>query len=645
MTSAICKFLTDITYRQESQKTIFQPIFDIRLIQQMIQMTSNINGRLSGYSPLQVATITTIGVLTLQQIVNRLQPCWGESRREQLGRWAAKIPFIQREYSKDFQKQLNHFCLKTQEKWKAFGPPILKIPEEGWSDEMIFALLEKYVQITQKAVQGKYFSGTIYSKSLLNEAKTEMAFAKAESIQETSDPFAQLSLRLKKIFTKTFEETYLWNMLHSNEFGIGAFASYQVVRMLADLFGAKPEDVMGSVTTGGTETLLKLAKAYRNWGMKTKGIPLGECVILAGESIHAALHKAASAYHIRLVMAKTDKFGNIDMDDLNRLANRYGNKVVAIFGSTPSYSKGKVDAIEEMGTLALRLGCGLHVDTCLGGLIINYQENINSEFLKIPGVTSLSVDMHKNGWAPKGAGGVSITKYMPEGQNLAYYSIFSLPDWDGGPYGTEGDPGSEPCAKALFCLFALLTIGQNGYQTIGEAVLSTTKALGEKISNFEGKLKLLGEPDVNVVAFAVDKKWGLEDGATYALAHLMSEKGFVLNTIKGDAAHFCVTGRCIGEDRFLQDFEKALEKSLTELEELNTECKQTGQKFPGDAGVYCALDAAITPNRQKLGTINYIKNILLGIHGAHDAVRAHFLALLNPYDDTRSSDFVLYKDK
>lgn len=231
--------------------------------------------------------------------------------------------------------------------------------------------------------------------------------------------------------------------------------------------------------------------------------------------------------------------------------------------------------------------------------------------------------------APKGSS-VLVTKKHGD-ENLAYYSIYSIPGWSGGPYGTPKDAGSQSCVHSFNALLALLGTGIDGYERLASEVQQMTVKMAECIGGFKGKLRLIANPSVNVVAFKVDEEWGLEKGATYAFAHELAKRHFVLNTMKNDTAHFCVTVRFASDPFALGNFAKAVEESLTEVKTMNDRLLAEGKKFSGDAGMYCALEAALTPDRHTLSRGKYLENWLLGRQGAHDAIRSHFLAQLDPY--------------
>jgi glutamate/tyrosine decarboxylase-like PLP-dependent enzyme len=604
------------------------------LFQSIFNVTACIDSRLEEQSPSSVILATTTTILALSILRKYFQGGWGKTGREQIGEFALRLTYVKEKYAQDIDKQLVHFQESVKKKWEHFTPLFTTIPEEGLSTADLLALIENYSRITYSAVKDKHLSGTIYSKNFdseyenggLNKSKEN---PQKECLVDDPDYFEFLSKKLQTLFTLAFEQSYLWNSLHSDEFSVGACIDYQVVRMVASMFGGSPNEVMGFVTSGGTESLMLAVRAYRDWGIKNRGHKPGDGVIIAGKSVHAAILKAGKASLVNVVLVETNETGKINIKQLRETVKNYGSKIIAIIGSAPSYPKGVMDPIEEMGKIAQDNGFGMHVDCCLGAFIVNNLLKYNTDYLKMSGITSLSADTHKNGLAPKGSS-VLVTKKL-DAENLAYYSIYSVPEWSGGVYGTPKDAGSQSCVQSLNALLALLGTGQSGYRKIAQTIHETTSNLAALILQFKGRLRLIADPEVNVVVFQVDENWGLQRGATYAFAHEMAKRKFVLNTLSNDTAHFCITLRFASSPNGLNQFEQAAEESLTAIKELNDELTREGKKFSGDAGMYCALEAAMTPDRKTLSSQKYIENLLLGQQGAQDAVRAYFLAQLDPY--------------
>lgn len=602
-------------------------------VQQLFSVPQQINATLEKYSPSTIIVMTAISLLAVSTLKNSLKRKWGESSREMVGRIALKVPFIANKYSEDINKQLTHFQESVRKKWEVFGPLYTEIPEQGIDCIKLLDKIKGYSEIISRALHNKHLSGTIYSKNLVQDCESAvMVPSEKWNEDDNLDDGAYLhalSKKLQKLYTYAFEQSYLWNSLHSNEFSIGTLLDYQVVRMVADMFGGNPREVMGFVTSGGSESLMVAVRSYREWGIKNRGHAPGEGVIIAGKSVHASIIKGGLASLVNVELVDTDETGKMDVDQLKALTQKHGNKVLAIIGSAPSYPTGVMDPIAEMAKIAKDNGCGLHVDCCLGAFVVNNLEQHNTSFLQIPGVTSLSADTHKNGLAPKGSS-VLVTKKIGT-QNLAYYSIYSIPEWSGGVYGTPKDAGSQSCVPSLCAFLALLGTGKEGYRRIAQAIHLSACALALTVNEFPGQLRLIAKPEANVVAFKIDEAWGLQKGATYAFADEMSKRNFVLNAISNDIVHFCVTARFAGNRRLLDQFKRAVFESLAATKKLNDKLQLQGKKFSGEAGMYCALGAAIAPNRKQMSLQKYLENMLLGLHGAQDAVKAYFLAQLDPF--------------
>lgn len=320
----------------------------------------------------------------------------------------------------------------------------------------------------------------------------------------------------------------------------------------------------------------------------------------------------------------TDVEGRVSIASIRAAVKKHAGQVVALFGSTPSYPKGKIDPINEMAQIAHEKGIGLHVDACLGGFVIEKIQPEASQFLRLPGVTSLSVDTHKNGLAPKGSS-VLITQKMPQGKPLAFYSIYSIPGWLGGIYGTPRSAGSQSSVSDLTAFVSLLYHGKKGYRENAQRIHETAKQLATFLDTLP-EIQVLGQPEVNVVAFQIAPHTQYEKGAIYGWTYLMSQKGFSCNNVAQEAAHFCVTARSANSPSFLEKFKEAAQQSLEELQTLNSEKRRTGKQFPGEASLYGEIGAALQPQREEMSLSKYVENRLFGQMGAEDAVRLYFLA-------------------
>eukprot|EP00924_Labyrinthula_sp_SR-Ha-C_P007976 maker-scaffold_41-snap-gene-2.33-mRNA-1 protein AED:0.00 eAED:0.00 QI:223/1/1/1/1/1/2/263/635 len=554
---------------------------------------------------------------------------------------------VRKEYSKMLQADLDSTKVSVKANWSGFGKVITEIPKEGWSEEKIREKIDGLSAKTEKAVIGEMYSGSIYSYSYMYPEPSVVKEKEQDSDSKDTEEFLELTRSLSRVYTHAFQRSYLWNSLHEGEFGVGYWLSYQVIRMVASQYGAKADEVMGFITTGGTDSLMSALRLYSIWGKENKNLDIGEGVVLACENVHAAVDKGCLAYGLKLIKIPPNERGTMDIKRLKKYAQYWKNDLVAIVASTPSYTLGLVDDVKSVAAIAEEVGVGCHVDSCLGGFVITYLDNqVDTDFLRIPGVTSLSCDTHKNGWAPKGSS-VLVTKNIPDKVhapqvNLAFYGSYAIPGWDGGVYGTPANPGSQHVSHVLQAYVAMLRIGQNGYSRIAKKINETVKQCTQVLKK-DPRLTVLDgslisddgkneRPLVNVFSFKIKSELGWGNGATYALAHEMAKRKFVVSALKGDRVHYCVTGRSAGNPKFLELFQSVLNDSLAATEKLAEQVKLGKMQFSGDAGLYGTLDAALSPSKEKSGSYGkYISNLLLGKRVADDLVKTHFYALQDPF--------------
>uniref|UniRef100_A0A6C0C6J2 Sphingosine-1-phosphate lyase n=1 Tax=viral metagenome TaxID=1070528 RepID=A0A6C0C6J2_9ZZZZ len=523
-----------------------------------------------------------------------------ENTTSYIGRLLMNIPFCKKIYQTKMDAIYDKSLQKIKEQLSQY-PSILTIPEKKWSDREIMDLIDAYKSGTMKNVIDYHISGTIYSNSLLVKETCEMP---------------------TNIFSYAFEASYLWNSLHQTEFNVGTLIEYQVVQMVGNMFGAN-NDVTGTVTSGGTESLMCAMRAYRNYGMMERGHRPGESIIIAPDTVHAAVMKAGEAYNIKVILIPTDIYGAIDIDVLIWTAQMHKYELVCIVGSAPCYVTGNIDPIYEMACLAKELGCGFHVDCCLGGFVVNFL-NIDTDFLKVNGVTSLSADTHKNGLAPKGSS-VLVTRKMDSGKYLMEYSIYTIPYWSGGIYGSIKDNGSTTSVPSLTALVAMLANGQETYMYNAISIQNTVTEISNRISKIDDFI-VLNRYNINVIAFAMNPEKEYRPGFIYALAHEMNKRHIVMNNMRKQVVHFCVTLRFVSDMQAIDKFMGALLTSLEIVKRMNDD----DVPFPGDSGMYCSLENALIPSTSKTYG-DWFENLFFGGMGARDAIRQHFMALLKVY--------------
>ncbi len=175
-----------------------------------------------------------------------------------------------------------------------------------------------------------------------------------------------------------------------------------VVQMSAWLFHGTPQ-TCGTMTSGGTESILLALKTYRD---RARAVSpwIQHPEIVAPTSAHVAFHKAGSYFDIKIVSAPLREDYTVDVQAVRRLITP---NTIALVASAPNYPFGTVDDVTELGRVAQEYNLGLHVDACVGGFLLPWVEALGYPVpcfdFRVPGVTSISADLHKYGYAAKGA--------------------------------------------------------------------------------------------------------------------------------------------------------------------------------------------------------------------------------------------------
>jgi sphinganine-1-phosphate aldolase len=193
-------------------------------------------------------------------------------------------------------------------------------------------------------------------------------------------------------------------------------------------------------------------------------------------SAHAAFDKGASYFGIKLIHAPVGDDGCVLID---KVAAAINSNTIMIVGSTPGFPHGSIDDIPALSKLALKHNIGLHVDSCLGGFIVPFAEDagfpigFHTDF-RLKGVTAISCDTHKYGFAPKGS---SVVMY--NSRKLRKYQYFLQTEWPGGVYGSPTMAGSRPGALSAGCWAAMIHFGYSGYVDSTKKILTAARDIRE----------------------------------------------------------------------------------------------------------------------------------------------------------------------
>ena len=320
-----------------------------------------------------------------------------------------------------------------------------------------------------------------------------------------------------------------------------------VVSIVIDLLHGD-EECGGAMTSGGTESILMAVKTARDKARAERGVDKGR--LLVPRTAHPAFAKAAHLLDL--------EFAQLPLgDDLRTHASALDgmmtDNTVLVVGSAPAYPFGMVDPIPEMARIASDAGIPFHVDACLGGFMLPFLERLGYEIppwdFRVPGVTSISADVHKYGYSVKGA---SVILHRPK-TNLRY-QVFQFSDWPGGIYGTQAFQGTKPAAPIGAAWAVLHFLGEEGYVRLARETMDATQRLIKGIEGIEG-VHLWGQPDMTVVAI------GSETRDIFAAGDILNERGWQFDRQDGPPAlHLMASPRHrLVVDEFLADLRYAID--------------------------------------------------------------------------------------
>ena len=283
------------------------------------------------------------------------------------------------------------------------------------------------------------------------------------------------------------------NGLDPTTFTSVAVMEGEVVAFARDLLGGS-DDVVGSVTTGGTESCLLAVKTARDlWRASTGSTTGGR--LLAPVTVHAAFQKAAHYFGLELDLVPVQADGRASA---NALIERMGPDVVLVVVSAPSYPHAALDPITEVAAAAAQRGIPCHVDACIGGWVLPFWSGLPEWDFSVPGVTSISADLHKFGYAPKG-----VSVLLQRGRDRQRAQFFTTTRWPGYPVVNPTILGSKS-AGALAAGWAITrALGRDGLASLAQSCERSTVALVSLIDSIEG-LRVVGTPVGPLIAVATD---------------------------------------------------------------------------------------------------------------------------------------------
>ena len=400
------------------------------------------------------------------------------------------------------------------------------LPDAGLAQSKILTEMNRLKKQEEKRWQDGYVSGAVYH----GDSKHIDFLNKVYAIHSQANP------------------------LHSDLWPSATKFEAEIISMTANMLCGgdrkvgTPDEICGSVSSGGTESIMLAMKTYRDYARKTRGIKKPE--MITGVTAHAAFDKAAQYFQIKRRVVPMDANYKMDVDAVKRAINR---NTIVIVGSAPTFPHGVIDPIGELAELARKRGIGFHTDSCLGGFVLPFAEKLGYPVppfdFRVPGVTSMSVDTHKFGYAAKGS---SVVLYRsPE---LRMHQYYTVTDWPGGLYFSPTFAGSRPGALSAVCWAAMVSMGEKGYLDATQAILKTASDIKAGVATIDG-VEVMGDP-----LWVIGLKSDTYD--IYRIMDFMTKRKWNLNGLhKPACVHICVTLRHTQRGvakRFLKDLREAV---------------------------------------------------------------------------------------
>ncbi|KAA8650211.1 hypothetical protein EYZ11_003934 [Aspergillus tanneri] len=416
------------------------------------------------------------------------------------------------------------------------------LPANGWDNEEVVAELEKLSSMEHVRWEDGRVSGAVY------HGGREMI----------------------ELQNKAYGAFTIANPIHPDVFPGVRKMEAEIISMALALFHA-PNDAAGATTSGGTESILAACLAARERGRIEKGIRKPEMIIPT--TAHPAFRKAGHYFNIQI--HEVDCPAPSYQADVRKVSRLVNSNTILLVGSAPNYPHGIIDDITTLSRIAESRKVLLHVDCCLGSFMVSILEKAGFDSVpfdfRLPGVTSISCDTHKYGFAPKGT---SVIMYRTK--QLRSYQYYIAPDWSGGVYASQGMMGSRAGALLAGCWASMVKQGEAGYIEACRRIVGCTKRIERTLREapLGDHLQVIGMPMVSVVAFT---------SATVNIWHIadeMSARGWHLNALQDPPAiHIAVTLPIVqAADQLLADLQEVVEAEVSRIDR-----GETGQGTPGNS--------------------------------------------------------------
>ena len=310
--------------------------------------------------------------------------------------------------------------------------------------------------------------------------------------------------------------------LHENALNTHAFPSLasiqnEVVAWTADLLHA-PSTAAGFLTSGGTESIQCAVLAARERGRAERDIPNGTIVVAT--SAHAAFHKSAHLFGMPIVTVPVSDDWTADVDAMRAAID---DETVLVVASAPQYPQGVVDPIAAIAEMASSIGAWCHVDACMGGFVLPFAELLGGDIepwdFRVEGVHSISADIHKLGYAPKG-----VSVIVHRSKQLRRYQTWTFDGWLGGFYGSPNLQGTRSGAPMAAAWAVMQHLGRDGYLALTQTALETADRMRAAVTATEG-VRVVGDPRFHLFAMTSDRE-AANPVDVFALGDALARRGW-----------------------------------------------------------------------------------------------------------------------
>jgi glutamate/tyrosine decarboxylase-like PLP-dependent enzyme len=319
----------------------------------------------------------------------------------------------------------------------------------------------------------------------------------------------------KQLLMDAFNLYFMENGLDPTSFPSCMELEKDVIGMAVDLVNGG-SDATGTFTSGGTESILLSLKTTRDYYRDVRP-DIKEPEILMPKTAHPAFHKACQYFDLKAVLVDVDENFCAIAQEMEKAITP---NTILMVGSAPSYAHGAIDPIRELGEVALRHNLRFHVDACVGGMYLPFARELGYDIpdfdMSVPGVTQLSMDFHKWGYAAKGASCI-----LYKDRAIRRYQIFSYASWTGYAVINPGVTSTKGGGPVAACWAILNYLGREGYLRLVQAAQESAQKIVEAVADIEG-LEVMGKGQINMLALRAT------DFDIFPLSDEMKQRGWYI---------------------------------------------------------------------------------------------------------------------